>query len=211
MASLGYRIAKRTIDIIGSTTGLMLTSPLTIPAAVAIRVTMGSPILFRQQRPGQGGKPFHILKFRTMRHLRPGEDMLASDGDRITRLGHFLRQTSIDELPTLLNVLKGDMSLVGPRPLLMRYLDRYTPRQARRHDVKPGITGWAQVNGRNALNWEAKFEHDVWYVEHQSLGLDLKILFGTVGKVLQRDGISAQGQATMTEFMGVHNAHATIA
>ena len=143
-----------------------------------------------------------MVKFRTMRHPEPGEDPLKSDATRLTKLGGFLRSTSIDELPTLLNVLAGDVSLVGPRPLLMRYLDRYTEEQARRHEVKPGITGWAQVNGRNTLSWEDKFAKDVWYVDNRSLSLDIKIILMTVGKVLARDGISAQGQATMTEFMG---------
>ena len=200
--SLGYRIAKRALDVAGATAGLIATAPLTIPAAVAVRATMGSPIFFEQARPGKDGRPFKLKKFRTMRHVRPGEDMLASDADRITPLGQFIRSTSIDELPTLLNVLKGDMSLVGPRPLLMRYLDRYTPEQARRHNVKPGVTGWAQINGRNAISWEQKFRLDMWYVDHASLTLDLQILVKTVLKVVQREGISAEGQATTTEFMG---------
>ncbi len=181
---------------------IVATLPLTLPASVAILSTMGRPIFFEQERPGLGGKPFRLKKFRTMRHLRPGEDMLATDADRITKVGQFLRSTSIDELPTLLNVLAGDMSLVGPRPLLMRYLARYSPEQARRHEVKPGVTGWAQVNGRNTLSWEEKFKHDVWYVDHASLALDLKILAMTALKVVQRDGISAEGAATMPEFMG---------
>lgn len=197
-----YRLCKRSIDVTGASIGLIVTAPLTVPAAVAVAVTMGRPVLFVQQRPGLNGEPFLLKKFRTMRAPRPGEDMLASDGDRLTSVGKFLRQTSIDELPTLLNVLAGDMSLVGPRPLLMRYLDRYTPEQARRHDVKPGVTGWAQINGRNHLTWEEKFELDTWYVDHASTWLDLKILVLTVGKVFKRDGISANGHATMTEFMG---------
>ncbi len=163
---------------------------------------MGSPVLFEQERPGYQGKPFKLKKFRTMRNLKPGEEMLASDADRLTALGKFIRSTSIDELPSLLNVLNGDMSLVGPRPLLMRYLERYNEHQARRHDAKPGVTGWAQVNGRNALGWDQKFDLDVWYVEHADLLLDLQILAMTVLKVVQRDGISEEGQATMTEFMG---------
>lgn len=197
-----YGCAKRAVDVLASAAGLLATAPLTVPAAVGILATMGRPIFFRQRRPGLRGEPFDILKFRTMRNLKPGEDMLGSDADRITRLGAFLRATSIDELPTLLNVLLGDMSLVGPRPLLMRYLERYSPEQARRHEVKPGITGWAQANGRNALTWDEKFKLDVWYVDHCSLKLDALILLKTVGKVLQRDGISAEGQATMSEFMG---------
>ncbi|MEZ4459360.1 MAG: sugar transferase [bacterium] len=190
------------MDVAGASVGLVATAPLTVPAAAAIALTMGRPVLFVQQRPGLHGKPFYLKKFRTMRTPKPGEDMLKSDGDRLTKVGKFLRQTSIDELPTLLNVLNGDMSLVGPRPLLMRYLERYSPEQARRHDVKPGVTGWAQVNGRNSLTWDQKFALDVWYVDHASFWLDAKIILKTVGKVLVRDGISAEGQATMTEFMG---------
>ncbi|QDG51672.1 sugar transferase [Persicimonas caeni] len=199
---IAYRTTKRCLDIVGSGAGLAVTAPLWLPAAAAVRLTMGSPIFFRQTRPGLGGHPFEMLKFRTMREPKPGEDRLKSDADRLTPVGAFLRETSIDELPTLFNVLEGDMSLVGPRPLLMRYLDRYTPEQARRHEVKPGVTGWAQVNGRNALSWEEKFAHDVWYVDHQSLLLDVKILAMTVAKVLAREGIAAEGEATMTEFMG---------
>ncbi|QED27541.1 sugar transferase [Microvenator marinus] len=197
-----YPLAKRSLDICVASGAIVATLPLTLPASVAILSTMGRPIFFEQERPGLGGKPFKLKKFRTMRHLRPGEDMLATDADRITKVGQFLRSTSIDELPTLLNVLTGDMSLVGPRPLLMRYLSRYSPEQARRHEVKPGVTGWAQVNGRNTLSWEEKFKHDVWYVDHASLALDLKILAMTALKVVQRDGISAEGAATMPEFMG---------
>lgn len=202
MASSIYRATKRLVDVCAAGAGLLATAPVTLPAAAAIRATMGSPILFRQQRPGLNGEAFTILKFRTMRHVKPGERMLASDADRITRLGQFLRATSIDELPTLLNVLRGDMSLVGPRPLLMRYLTRYTVEQARRHEAKPGITGWAQINGRNQIGWTDKFALDVWYVDHRSFALDIDILLKTVGKVLKRDGISAEGAATMTEFMG---------
>ncbi len=199
---LFYKPLKRLMDVSAASAGLIATAPLTLPAAAAIYVTMGRPILFRQQRPGLHGEPFSILKFRTMRLVRPGEDMIASDGDRITRVGNFLRKTSIDELPTLLNVLSGEMSLVGPRPLLMSYLERYSPEQRRRHDVKPGVTGWAQVNGRNTLSWEEKFEHDCWYVDNRSLMLDLKIVWMTVGKVLKKEGISAQGSATTVEFKG---------
>lgn len=197
-----YSIAKRTLDVTAAGAALVATLPLTVPAGVAIAVTMGRPIFFEQERPGLHGAPIKLKKFRTMRNLRPGEDMLASDATRLTRLGAWLRTTSIDELPTLLNVLNGDLSLVGPRPLLMRYLDRYTPEQARRHNVKPGVTGWAQINGRNALSWEQKFALDVWYVEHASFILDVKILAATVGKVLLRDGIHAEGAATMPEFIG---------
>lgn len=202
MASKTYPIYKRSLDLLGASLGLVATAPLTLPAAVAIAATMGRPVLFVQERPGLHGKPFYLKKFRTMRNTRPGEDMLQSDAARLTVLGEFLRKTSIDELPTLLNVLSGEMSLVGPRPLLMRYLDRYTPEQARRHEVKPGVTGWTQINGRNALSWDQKFALDVWYVDHASFKLDLEILFKTVGKVLKSEGIQAEGQATMPEFMG---------
>lgn len=193
---------KRLVDVVGAATGLAVAAPALVAAAAAIRVTMGGPVLFRQQRPGQGGKPFHIYKFRTMTDARDADGRLKPDSERLTAVGRFIRATSLDELPQLLNVLKGEMSLVGPRPLLMQYLERYDARQARRHDVKPGITGLAQVRGRNALSWEEKFEYDVQYVEGWSLGLDARILFETVKKVVQREGISQQGQATMTEFMG---------
>jgi lipopolysaccharide/colanic/teichoic acid biosynthesis glycosyltransferase len=161
---------------------------------------MGKPIFFKQLRPGLNGKPFEIYKFRTMTERNDENGMLMNDKERLTRIGRFLRSTSLDELPELINVLKGNMSIVGPRPLLMQYLDRYTPEQARRHEIKPGITGWAQVNGRNAITWEDKFKLDVWYVDNQSLWLDLKIIGMTVLKVLKREGISQEGQATMSEF-----------
>lgn len=193
---------KRAFDVIGAACGITAVSPVLALAGVAVRVSMGSPVFFRQDRPGLHGKPFRLVKFRTMRTPAAGEDSLRTDAVRLTRLGSFLRRTSLDELPTLLNVLKGDMSLVGPRPLLMQYLDRYSPHQARRHEVKPGITGWAQINGRNAISWEQKFDLDVWYVDHASLALDLKILARTILKVVQREGISHQGEATMSEFMG---------
>ncbi len=193
---------KRLLDGMVSLTGLLATLPILLGIAGLIRLTMGSPVLFRQQRPGLHGKTFYLNKFRTMRHLRPGEDAAKTDAVRITRLGRLLRATSLDELPTLLNVLNGDMSLVGPRPLLMQYLDRYTPEQARRHEVKPGITGWAQINGRNAISWEEKFTFDIWYVDNRTLWLDLKILCLTALKVLKREGISHAGEATMPEFMG---------
>jgi len=173
-----------------------------IGVAALVRWKVGSPVLFRQPRPGLGEKPFVLLKFRTMREPNAGEDRLASDGDRLTALGRALRASSLDELPTLWNVLKGDMSLVGPRPLLMEYLERYTPEQRRRHLVKPGITGWAVVNGRNSLSWENKFSLDIWYVDHWSLGLDLKILAKTVSQVLLRRGVAHQGHATMPQFRG---------
>jgi lipopolysaccharide/colanic/teichoic acid biosynthesis glycosyltransferase len=193
---------KRALDLVGSSLGLLMTSPVLLGVAVAIRATMGAPVMFRQKRPGLHGEPFELVKFRTMRLPRPGEDVLRTDGDRLTPVGRFLRASSLDELPTLWNVLRGDMSLVGPRPLLVQYLERYTPDQARRHDVKPGVTGWAQINGRNAITWERKFDLDVWYVEHQSFWLDLRILATTVLKVLRREGISHGGEATMGEFMG---------
>ena len=198
----GYDALKRALDVAGATAGLALTSPLLLPAMLAVRLTMGSPVFFRQARPGKDGRPFELLKLRTMRQPRPGEEGPEHDAARLTRLGRLLRRTSIDELPTLLNVLRGEMSLVGPRPLLMRYLSRYTPRQARRHEVKPGVTGWAQIHGRNATSWEARFEHDVWYVENRALLLDLRILWRTVFAVLRREGIEQPGHATMPEFLG---------
>ena len=167
-----------------------------------MRLKLGSPVLFRQRRPGLHGKPFTIYKFRTMTDARDAQGKLLPDAERLTPFGRFLRSASLDELPELFNVLKGDMSLVGPRPLLMQYLDRYTPEQMRRHEVKPGITGWAQVNGRNAITWEQKFALDVWYVDNKSLGLDGKIILLTLWKILKREGISQPGQATMEEFMG---------
>ncbi|MHB8842523.1 MAG: sugar transferase [Candidatus Aquicultor sp.] len=170
--------------------------------AFLVRSTLGSPVLFRQVRPGFGGKPFTIYKFRTMKELKDQNGDLLPDENRLTSFGNFMRSTSLDELPELFNVLKGDMNLVGPRPLLMSYLDRYTPGQARRHNVKPGITGWAQVNGRNGLSWEEKFKLDIWYVDNWSMLLDIKILFLTLIKVVKREGISAEGFATMPEFKG---------
>lgn len=175
---------------------------MTLAVAAAIRASMGGPVLFRQQRPGLGGKPFFVYKFRTMSDARDADGRLKPDAERLTAVGRFIRAASLDELPQLLNVLKGEMSLVGPRPLLMQYLGRYNSRQARRHEMKPGITGLAQVRGRNALSWEDKFEYDVQYIEGWSLALDARILAETILKVLRRDGISEQGQATMSEFMG---------
>ena len=193
---------KRAMDLGVSSVVLAVASPVMLATAAAVRLRLGAPVLFRQRRPGRGGVPFELAKFRTMRPPRPDEDMVASDADRMTRLGSFLRRSSLDELPTLLSVLRGDMSLVGPRPLLVRYLERYTFDQARRHEVKPGITGWAQVNGRNQVSWEEKLALDVWYVDHRSLALDLRILARTVGKVLRTDGIAHNGSATMPEFLG---------
>lgn len=188
--------AKRLLDMALVLPGLVLLSPVLLAVALAVRLTLGPGVLFCQERPGLHGRPFFILKFRTM---LPGD---GPDAERLTAFGRFLRSTSLDELPELFNVLAGEMSLVGPRPLLMQYLPRYTPSQARRHEVLPGITGWAQVNGRNALTWEEKFALDVWYVDHRSLALDLAILWRTLLAVLLRQGISAAGEATMPEFMG---------
>ena len=191
---------KRILDIGCAFSGLMILSPLLAMLALAVRIKHGGKVFFRQARPGIGGKPFTLYKFRTMTNARDTADNLLPDADRLTPLGRFLRSTSLDELPELINILKGDMSIVGPRPLLMQYLDRYTPEQARRHEVKPGLTGWAQINGRNAISWEEKFALDVWYVDHQSFVLDLKIIGLTILKVLRREGISAAGEATMPEF-----------
>ena len=193
---------KRTFDILISLAALLLLWPVLLVLAVLVRVKLGRPVLFRQQRPGLHGRPFTMLKFRTMTDARDTEGNLLPDGERLSSFGRSLRSTSLDELPELINVVAGDMSLVGPRPLLMRYLDRYTPEQMRRHEVRPGITGWAQVNGRNAINWDQKFALDVWYVDHQSLRLDLRIFWLTVRNVLRREGISQAGEATMEEFLG---------
>ncbi|CAB4939664.1 MAG: sugar transferase [Actinobacteria bacterium] len=203
MSDFYRRRGKRIFDVVGSSLGLIASAPVQVATAAAVAATMGRPLFFRQLRPGLGGRPFTLIKFRTMLSAQGAPDPDGSDELRLTGLGRFLRATSIDELPELVNVLTGEMSLVGPRPLLMEYLPRYTPEQARRHEVRPGITGWAQVNGRNALTWEEKFEFDVWYVDHLSLGLDLRILWMTVLKVLRRDGISAEGHATAPEFLGV--------
>jgi len=198
-------LLKRWIDIVGASVALVLTAPFMLVLALLVRVLMGKPVLFRQMRPGLHGKPFTMLKFRTMTDQRDASGELLPDELRLTGFGKWLRSTSLDELPELWNVLKGEMSLVGPRPLLMEYLSRYTPEQARRHEVKPGITGWAQIHGRNALSWEEKFQLDVWYVDNWNLWLDMKILLLTVWKVLKREGISAEGAATMPVFMG--NVH----
>lgn len=193
---------KRLVDIIGSVTGLLLLAPVMIVIATIVRREMGAPVLFRQTRPGLNGKPFQLTKFRTMRNILDTAGLPMPDSKRLSKLGRILRSTSLDELPALWNVLKGEMSLVGPRPLLMEYLPLYSDEQARRHDVKPGITGWAQINGRNAISWEEKFALDLWYVKNRSFWLDVKILFLTVRKVLIRDGISAHGEATMSKFQG---------
>lgn len=196
---------KRLVDLVGAGLAIVLLSPLIAIVAYLVRRNLGSPIFFTQRRPGLNGKPFIMYKFRTMSDARDSEGKLLPDDQRLTRFGQFLRSTSLDELPELWNVIKGEMSLVGPRPLLMKYLELYTPEQARRHEVKPGITGWAQVNGRNALTWEEKFKLDVWYVDNWTLTLDLRILWLTLLKVVRRDGISAAGHATMPEFKGCQN------
>ena len=193
---------KRLIDILASFFGLLVLSPVLLLLFLLVRSQLGSPVLFRQVRPGMNGKSFKMIKFRTMLDAVDAQGNPLPDDQRMTRLGSLLRSTSLDELPELWNVLKGDMSLVGPRPLLMEYLPLYSPEQARRHDVRPGVTGWAQVNGRNALSWDEKFKLDVWYVDNQSLWLDIKILFMTIKKVFVREGISAEGQATMGRFTG---------
>ena len=193
---------KRAFDLIITLLFALMWLPLLALLALLVALKLGRPVFFRQQRPGLRGQPFQLIKFRTMTDARDPSGQLLPDHERLTPFGRFLRATSLDELPELLNVLKGEMSLVGPRPLLMQYLARYTPRQARRHEVPPGLTGWAQINGRNAISWEQKFELDVWYVEHRSLWLDLKILLLTFLKVFAREGISAPGSATAPEFMG---------
>jgi len=189
---------KRTIDVLGASVVLLVTSPLLLLVALAINWKSGNPILFRQIRIGKGGRPFMLIKFRTMHSAAPDD----GDADRLTPLGAFLRGTSLDELPQLWNVVRGEMSLVGPRPLLPQYLGRYTKEQMRRHEALPGLTGLAQVSGRNSLTWEEKFERDVWYVDHQSVRLDLSILWQTLVALMRRDGISAPNHATMPEFMG---------
>lgn len=193
---------KRFLDIFAACALLLLLSPPLLILILIIRAKIGSPVFFTQVRPGQYGKPFRMIKFRTMTNARDPDGQLLPDAERLTPFGRFLRATSLDELPGLWAVIKGDMSLVGPRPLLMEYLPLYTPEQMRRHEILPGITGWAQVNGRNAISWEEKFALDVWYVDNQSLWLDIKILLLTVKKVFVREGISADGEATMSKFTG---------
>ncbi|MFN8488777.1 MAG: sugar transferase [Caldilineaceae bacterium] len=198
-----YRfVGKRIFDVTIATLILFISAPFVPFLMLLVRINLGAPLLFRQQRPGLRGKPFTILKFRTMTDARDAQGNLLPDEKRLTAFGRFLRSSSLDELPELINVLKGEMSLVGPRPLLMQYLARYTPEQMRRHDVLPGITGWAQVNGRNAIAWEEKFALDVWYVKHLSLGLDLKILCLTFIKIFRREGINQPGHVTAQEFSG---------
>jgi lipopolysaccharide/colanic/teichoic acid biosynthesis glycosyltransferase len=195
-------LTKRLFDLLAAGLLLLLVSPLLLLVAMLVRLQQGKPVLFGQKRPGYHGRPFFIYKFRSMTDTHDADGRLLPDADRLTRLGKFLRASSLDELPELLNVLRGEMSLVGPRPLLMQYLERYSPEQARRHEVYPGITGWAQVNGRNALSWDDKFRLDVWYVDHWCFWLDIKILFLTFWKVFKREGISQPGHATAEEFMG---------
>ena len=205
LSSPSLGLAKRFFDVTVSLLGLLLLSPLLLAVAAIVKLCIGSPVLFRQERAGFRGVRFECLKFRTMTDERDEDGHLLPDADRLTGLGRFLRDTSLDELPELINVIRGEMSLVGPRPLLARYLERYSPEQMRRHDVRPGITGWAQINGRNAASWERKFACDLWYVEHQSLHLDLKILFLTIWKAIRREGISQPGHSTMPEFMGAQS------
>lgn len=197
---MSYR-GKRLLDLVLAGPAFLLSLPVQALTALTVRVTMGSPVLFRQQRPGLHGEPFEMVKFRTMLVPDPKRG-LVTDADRMTRVGTFLRSTSLDELPTLWNIVRGDMSVVGPRPLLMQYLDRYTPEQARRHEIRPGLTGLAQVNGRNAITWEEKFAHDVEYVDGHSFLGDLRIIRDTVLQVVRRHGISAENAVTMPEFLG---------
>ena len=198
-------VPKRILDLCLTLPAVIVLSPVIGLVALSVWIGLGSPVIFGQKRPGLHAKIFTIYKFRTMKDLRDANGKLLPDAERLTGLGKFLRSASLDELPELFNVLHGEMSLVGPRPLLISYLDRYSAEQSRRHNVLPGITGWAQVNGRNALSWEDKFKLDVWYVDHWSLGLDIKILFKTISKVFRREAINAPGQATSAEFLGVKN------
>jgi sugar transferase EpsL len=204
-ASTGHRMhdaAMRGFDVVVSAVALVVLSPILAAIAIVVRATMGAPVVFRDERAGRGGTAFTLVKFRTMRALAADECSPDHDESRVTRLGRFLRSTSLDELPTLWNVLRGDMAIVGPRPLPLRYVDRYSARQRHRLDVRPGITGWSQVNGRNSLAWDERFDLDVWYVEHRSVSLDLRVLVRTVSTVLGREGISHDGHPTMPEFRG---------
>lgn len=193
---------KRTLDVVVSAVAIIVLSPILVILATLVRINLGTPVIFSQIRPGRQGAPFRMFKFRSMNDARDYQGNLLADEDRLNRFGRLLRSSSLDELPELLNVLKGEMSIVGPRPLLSDYLPLYSPRQARRHEVRPGITGWAQVNGRNAIDWDVKFELDVWYVENQSLGLDLKIMLLTLIRVLQRSGVTADNSASAERFRG---------
>jgi lipopolysaccharide/colanic/teichoic acid biosynthesis glycosyltransferase len=203
---VAFDAQKRLVDIVGAAAGLVVLSPFLALIALLVRLRMGSPVLFAQVRPGWHGAPFRLLKFRTMTDRRGPDGELLPDAVRLTWLGRALRKSSLDELPELVNVLRGDMSLVGPRPLLMEYLDLYTPEQARRHEVRPGITGWAQVNGRNDTTWDERFANDLYYVEHRSMRLDLHILKRTVAQVFRGSGVSQQGEATMARFTGSDGA-----
>jgi len=202
------RALKRALDLLVACAGLLFLAPLMAAIAMAIRIRMGSPIFFRQQRPGLKARPFTLLKFRTMTEARSNDGALLPDSQRLTALGRFLRRFSLDEHPQLVNVLRGEMSLVGPRPLLMQYLGRYSREQARRHDMPPGITGWAQVHGRNSTTWEERFVRDLWYVDHWSFVLDLRILAMTLGRALRGDGVFGEREGTMPEFMGSSHNHA---
>ena len=193
---------KRAFDLFVALAALVVLAPVLAVVALLVRVNLGAPVLFRQPRPGRHGRVFTLWKFRTMRDVRDGSGRLRPDGERLTPFGRWLRASSLDEVPELVNVVRGEMSLVGPRPLLVEYLDRYTPEQARRHEVRPGITGWAQVNGRNAVNWTERFRLDVWYVDHRSMALDLRIIGLSFARLWTRDGINAPGAATMPEFRG---------
>lgn len=198
----GYPISKRIFDLFAATLAFILLWPFILLTALSVRIFLGTPILFRQKRPGYKGQPFFVYKFRTMSSASDSAGNLLPDVQRLTRFGRFLRAISLDELPELFNILRGEMSLVGPRPLLMEYLGRYSPEQMRRHDTYPGLTGWAQVNGRNAITWQDKFTLDVWYVDNWSFWLDIKIIFLTLSKVIKREGITQPGQATTEYFMG---------
>jgi len=198
----GLPASKRLFDLIATSLGLLLLSPFMLLTALFVRIFLGTPVIFRQQRPGYKGQPFYIYKFRTMTGASDSAGNMLPDAQRLTRFGRFLRAFSLDELPELFNILRGEMSLVGPRPLLVEYLERYSPEQMRRHDVYPGLTGWAQVNGRNATTWQDRFALDTWYVDHWSLWLDLKIIVITLWKVIKREGISQPGQATVEFFKG---------
>ena len=198
----GLPVSKRLLDLGLTIPGLVILSPLLLIIAAWVRISLGWPVIFTQLRAGYRGRPFYVYKFRSMTDQRDHDGELLPDDQRLTRMGRFLRSTSLDELPELFNVVKGEMSLVGPRPLLVQYLERYSPEQARRHAVLPGVTGWAVINGRNALTWEEKFQLDVWYVDHRSFMLDIKILYTNIWKVFLREGISQPGQATAEEFMG---------
>jgi lipopolysaccharide/colanic/teichoic acid biosynthesis glycosyltransferase len=198
----GLPVSKRIFDLIATSLGLIVLSPFMLLTALSVGIFLGTPVFFRQKRPGYKGRPFFVYKFRTMTNASDSAGNLLPDSERLTHVGRFLRALSLDELPELINILRGEMSVVGPRPLLMEYLERYSPEQMRRHDAYPGLTGWAQVNGRNAITWQDKFALDVWYVDHWSFWLDIKIILLSLWKVIKREGISQPGQATTEYFMG---------